>query len=87
MIPATIRPNPTPDLAAEIKAIKTRVNAARRDAENILALAVVQATEQFTAATGLHITGIDVQLISHHDGRNIDCVLLSNVQVRHNLEV
>ena len=42
MIPATIRQNPTPDLAAEIKAIKTR---------------------------------------------NIDCVLLSNVQVRHNLEV
>ena len=30
MIPATIRQNPTPDLAAEIKAIKTRVNAAQR---------------------------------------------------------
>lgn len=79
-------PARTPELAAEIRNVNLRINDHRNQAQRTIGDAVVKAMAEFHAATGLHLISVNVKIMVHHNGQQIDMTILNDVHARHHLE-
>lgn len=77
----------SPEEAKAIRTLNLKINDHRNLAQRKIGDAVVAAMAEFHASTGLHLINIDIRLIAHHNAQQIDCVILSDVHCRHQLEV